>query len=66
MNKAEQLSDPTQRANAWGTLDKIITGQAPVVTWLWDNEVGFTSKNVIGVKWNFNSEAWDLTASSLK
>jgi peptide/nickel transport system substrate-binding protein len=66
MNKAEQLTDPTQRANAWGTLDKMIAGQVPVITWLWDNEVGFTSKNVKGVKWDFNGQDWDLTASSLK
>ncbi|MBV9467174.1 MAG: hypothetical protein JO169_13785, partial [Solirubrobacterales bacterium] len=37
MNKAEELIDPTQRADAWGSLDKAVTSQAFVVTWLWDN-----------------------------
>ena len=66
MDAAESLIDSTARANAWGNLDREITGQVYVVTWLWDNEVGFTSKNVNGVQWPFNSGAWDLTASSLK
>jgi peptide/nickel transport system substrate-binding protein len=66
MRKAEQLTDPTARANAWAALDKAITAQAFVVTWLWDNEVGFHSTNVNGVQWPFNGNTWDLTASSLK
>ncbi len=66
MRKAEQLTDPTARANAWAALDKAITGQVFVVTWLWDNEVGFHSTNVNGVQWPFNGNDWDLTASSLK
>ncbi len=66
MQAAEQLTDPTQRANAWANLDKEITGQVFVVTWLWDNEVGFHSTNVIGVQWPFNGNDWDLTASSIK
>lgn len=63
MNKAEQLTDPTQRADTWGGLDKAITAQAFVDVWLWDNEVGYTSKNVHGVQWSFNGNDWDLTSS---
>ncbi len=66
MDKAEQLTDPTQRAQTWGQLDKQVTGQVFVVPWLWDNEVGFGSKNVNGVTSNFANGDWDLTASSLK
>jgi peptide/nickel transport system substrate-binding protein len=66
MDKAETLTDETQRAQAWGAIDKAVTGQAFVVPWLWDNEVGFTSSDVKGVQWPFNSNDWDLTASSLK
>lgn len=66
MNAAEKLTDPTARSSAWGAIDKQVTGQAFVVPWLWDNEVGFQSKDVNGVQWAFNSEDWDLTASSLK
>ena len=55
-------SSPTQpqRANAWANLDKEITGQVYVIPWLWDNEVGFDSKNVNGVQWTFNGGDWDL------
>jgi peptide/nickel transport system substrate-binding protein len=66
MQAAEQLTDPTARANAWASLDKQITSQVYVVTWLWDNAVGFFSTNVNGVQWPFNGGSWDLTASSLK
>jgi len=66
MQAAEQLTDPSSRATAWASLDKQITSQAYVVTWLWDNEVGFHSSNVNGVQWPFNGQDWDLTASSLK
>ncbi len=66
IDAAEQLTDPAARAAAWGKLDRQITGQAYVITWLWDNHVGYTSSNVKGVPWLFNSGDWDLTASSLK
>jgi len=66
MDKAEELTDPTQRAQAWGQIDKNVTGQAYYVVWLWDNEVNYTSTNVKGVQNSFNGQAWDLTFSSLK
>jgi peptide/nickel transport system substrate-binding protein len=66
MDKAEELTDPTQRAQTWGQLDKDLTGQVFYVVWLWDNEVNFTSTNVKGVQNSFNGNAWDLTYSSLK
>jgi len=66
MDKAEELMDPTQRAQTWGQLDKDLTGQVFYVVWLWDNEVNFTSTNVKGVQNSFNGNAWDLTYSSLK
>jgi peptide/nickel transport system substrate-binding protein len=66
MDKSEQLTDLNQRADAWGQLDKQVTGEAFGVDWLWDNEVSFSSSNVNGVNWNFNGGDWDLTNSSLK
>jgi peptide/nickel transport system substrate-binding protein len=65
MDKVETLTDPTARAKAWAAIDKEATGQAFYVPWLWDNQINFASKNVNGVKNEFNS-SWDLTASSLK
>jgi peptide/nickel transport system substrate-binding protein len=66
MDKAEELTDPTERAKTWGQLDKDLTGQVYYITWLWDNEVNYTAKNVKGVQSSFNGSAWDLTYSSLK
>ena len=65
MDKAETLTDATARAKAWAAIDKQATGQAFYVPWLWDNQINYASKNVNGVKNEFNS-AWDLTYSSLK
>jgi peptide/nickel transport system substrate-binding protein len=66
MDKAEELTDPTQRAQTWGQLDKDLTGQVYYVVWLWDNEVNYTSTNMKGVQNSFNGNAWDLTFSSVK
>jgi peptide/nickel transport system substrate-binding protein len=66
MDKAEELTDPAARAKAWGQLDRDLTGQVYYITWLWDNEVNYTSTNVKGVQSKFNGSAWDLTYSSLK
>jgi peptide/nickel transport system substrate-binding protein len=63
---AESVTDPTKRAQLYGQLDKDLTGQVYYVTWLWDNEVNYTSTNVKGVQNAFNGNAWDLTYSSLK
>jgi peptide/nickel transport system substrate-binding protein len=65
MNAAEQLISPTQRAAAWGKLDKEVTALVPVVPWLWDNEVTFASKDVHGVNWGFANNGWDLANSWL-
>ncbi len=65
MDKAESITNEADRANAWGQLDRAVTGQVYVVAWLWDNQVGYTSKDVHGVQWVFNSNDWDLTNSYL-
>ena len=63
MDQAEQIIDPTQRAEAWGKIDDELTAGAYMVPWLWDNEVSFASKNVHGVLWAFNANSWDFTNS---
>ncbi len=65
MDKAEAITDPAARAKAWGQIDRAVTSQVYYVTWLWDNQINFASKNVNGVKNKFNS-SWDMTFSSLK
>jgi peptide/nickel transport system substrate-binding protein len=66
MEQAAQITASAQRASAWANLDKQITSQVFVVTWLWDNEVVFASSNVSGVTSPFNGNAWDLTWSSIR
>jgi peptide/nickel transport system substrate-binding protein len=66
ISDAASITDAGKRGDVYGQLDKDLTGQVYYVTWLWDNEVNFTSKNVQGVQSAFNGNAWDLTFSSLK
>jgi ABC-type transport system substrate-binding protein len=65
MDKAEQLTDPKERATAWADINKEISAGAYVIPWLWDNQVNFASQNVVGVVNKFNS-SWDVSFTSLK
>ena len=65
MNAAEELTNPTARADAWGKIDDEVTSQAFSIPWLWDNEISFASKNVHMTNWEFNGNAADLTTSYL-
>jgi peptide/nickel transport system substrate-binding protein len=65
MDKATELTDPAARAKAWGEIDRQITELAPVVPWLWDNQVNLRSDNVKGVVNAFNA-AYDLNFTSVE
>jgi peptide/nickel transport system substrate-binding protein len=65
MDEAALLTDPAERAQAWARIDRMITEQAPVVSWIWDKQPLLRSANVNGVASEFNS-AWDLAWTSLK
>ena len=65
MAKAELITDPTQRAQAWAKIDDEISAQAPAIPWVWDNEANAESSNVAGVINTFNI-SWDVTYTSLK
>jgi peptide/nickel transport system substrate-binding protein len=65
MAEAEVLTDPAERAKAWGEIDKMITALAPVVPWNWDKQPLIQSKDVNGVVNRFNDQ-WDLSFTSLK
>jgi len=65
MAKAENETDATKRAQAWGNIDKMITDQAPAVPWVWDKNVEIESSNVNGVP-TLNYGLYDLTFTSLK
>ncbi len=65
MDAAALLTEPTERAQAWAKIDRMITEQAPVVSWIWDKQPLLRSADVNGVASEFNSQ-WDLTWTSLK
>jgi peptide/nickel transport system substrate-binding protein len=63
--KAQTISDPKQRAEAWGKLDDQITETAAAIPWLWDKLPNVRSKNVKGVIAIWNS-SWDFAYTSVK
>ena len=65
MEDAELLTDPGDRARAWARIDRMVTEQAPVVPWLWDNVPLLRSDDVNGVISRFNAQ-WDLAWVSLR
>jgi peptide/nickel transport system substrate-binding protein len=65
MRNAEVLTDPDERAKAWGQIDKMITDQAPVIPWNWDKQPVIRSGDVNGVVSRFNAQ-WDLSFTSVK
>jgi peptide/nickel transport system substrate-binding protein len=65
MDEAAVLSDPAERAQAWARINRMITEQAPVVSWIWDKQTLLRSADVNGVASEFNSQ-WDLAWTSLK
>ena len=64
MNDAVTITDPKQRAEAWGRIDDQIMARAPAVPWVWDNDVLVRSADVHGVANLFDGE-WDLAYTSL-
>jgi peptide/nickel transport system substrate-binding protein len=74
-----QLNDPTinkamddaellpkeERAAAWANIDKMVTAQAPVVSWIWDKQPLIQSANVNGVA-SISNAQWELAWTSLK
>jgi peptide/nickel transport system substrate-binding protein len=66
MDKAEQITDPAERAKAWAEIDKQVTAQAPLVPWLWDKFPTIESANVAGVNALWNQGAYDLSYTSQK
>jgi peptide/nickel transport system substrate-binding protein len=65
MEAAKLLTDPKERAAAWGEVDRLVTEQAPGVPWNWDKWPNIRSANVNGVVNLFNN-SWDLTFTSIK
>jgi peptide/nickel transport system substrate-binding protein len=65
MQSAKLLTDPKERAAAWGEADRMITENAPGVPGLWDKWPNIRSANVNGVV-NLWNTSWDLNFTSIK
>ncbi len=65
IEEARLITDPEQRAQAYGELDKLVTSKAAVVPWVWDNDIIVRSSDVNGVVNLFNA-LYDLNYTSLK
>jgi peptide/nickel transport system substrate-binding protein len=65
IDAARLVTDPEERAQAWGDVDKMITGLAPAIPYIWDDQPNLRSANVNGVINLFNG-TWDLAFTSLK
>src|SRR3954453_7530547 len=65
MRDAEVITNPEDRAKAWGEIDKMITAEAPVIPWNWDKQPVIRSADVNGVVNRFNAQ-WDLSFTSVK
>ena len=65
MDKAKLLTDPKERAQAWGDIDKKLTELAPAIDWIWDKTPLIRSPNVVGVASQDNGQ-WDLAFTSVK
>jgi len=58
-------TDPAKRAKLYGEIDDIVTDNAYVIPWLWDNQINLASEDVKGVLNKFNN-SWDMAFLSLK
>jgi peptide/nickel transport system substrate-binding protein len=65
MDKAKLITEPQERAKAWGDIDKKLTELAPAVPWVWDKDPLIQSSDVNGVVSQSNGQ-WDLSYTSLK
>jgi peptide/nickel transport system substrate-binding protein len=65
MDKAKLITEPQDKAKAWGEIDKKLTELAPTVPWVWDKDPLIESSDVNGVTSQANGQ-WDLSYTSLK
>jgi peptide/nickel transport system substrate-binding protein len=66
MRKAALVVNPTARAQAWATVDKMLVSQAVAVPEVFSNQPLVQSKNVAGVNDQWNQGLWDFAYTSLK
>jgi len=66
MARAELTVGTQQRANAWGTIDRMITATAAAIPWLWDRQPNIFAANVRCVPELWNQGHCDFAYTSLK
>jgi peptide/nickel transport system substrate-binding protein len=64
MDEAKLITDPEERAEAWGEVDEMVTAQAPAVPYVWDNQPVLASANVDQVINLFNAQT-DISFTSI-
>jgi peptide/nickel transport system substrate-binding protein len=62
---AEPVVGTERRAKAWANVDRLITGTAAAIPWLWDKQPLVTSRDVHCVRQLWNQGNCDFAASSL-
>jgi peptide/nickel transport system substrate-binding protein len=65
MARAEALTRPAARAEAWAAVDRQVTAQAPAILGTWTNQPIIRAKDVAAVP-NANIVGWDLAFTSLR
>ena len=65
IESASVLTDPAERADAWGAVDRAIVAEAPAIPLVWDKVSMAHSKDVNAVP-NENLGVWDFAFTSLK
>jgi peptide/nickel transport system substrate-binding protein len=65
LSKDSTIANESERAKAWGGIDRSLIEQVAAIPWFWDKQAGIVSDDVQGVvaKWN---ATWDLSYMSLK
>ncbi|MCW2997684.1 MAG: hypothetical protein JWN65_1233 [Solirubrobacterales bacterium] len=59
IDKGREVVGSAARAKYWANVDRMITEQAPVIPWLWDNTPLTRSKDVVSIPSSFTS-SWDF------
>jgi peptide/nickel transport system substrate-binding protein len=65
LDKAKEIADPAERAEAFAAANKLIVAQAPAIPYMWDYQSAVASPNVRGVQ-NTYSTTWDWTFTSIR
>jgi peptide/nickel transport system substrate-binding protein len=66
MAKAQTLTDPAQRYEAWGKIDDQVTKTASAIPWLWENFPTVFSSRVVPAVMVDNEGAPDIAMMSVK